>query len=41
VSVILSVNSLTGQTPQRIFTVHSLEDADLRNDVPFKGLDNE
>jgi len=41
VSVISSVNSPTGQTPQRIFTVDSLEDADLRNDVPFGGLDDE
>ena len=31
----LSVNSPTGQTPQRSFTVDSLKDADLRNDVPF------
>jgi len=30
VSVILSVNSPTGQTPQRTFTVNSLKDADLR-----------
>jgi len=29
VSVTLSVNSPTGQTTQRIFTVHSLKDADL------------
>jgi len=35
VSVTLSVNSPTGQTPQRIFTVYSLKDADLRKDVPF------
>jgi len=41
VSVTLSVNSPTGQTPQRIFTVDSLNDADLRKDVPFGGLDNE
>jgi len=34
-SVTLSVNSPTGQTPQRIFTVDSLTDADLRKDVPF------
>ena len=40
VSVILSVNSPTGQTPQRIFTVDSLKDADLRKDVPFGGLDD-
>jgi len=33
VSVTLSVNSPTGQTPQRIFTVDSLTDADLRKDV--------
>jgi len=31
----LCVNSPTGQTPQRIFTVDSLKDADLRKDVPF------
>ena len=31
----------TGQTPQHIFTVDSLKDADLRKDVPFGGLDNE
>jgi len=31
----------TGQTPQRIFTVDSLKDADLCKDVPFGGLDNE
>jgi len=41
VSVTLSVNSLTGQTPQRIFTVDSLKDADLRKDVSFGGLDDE
>jgi len=35
VSVTLSVNSPTGQTPQRIFTVDSIKDADLRKDVPF------
>ena len=35
VSVTLSVNSPTGQTPQQIFTVDSLKDADLRKDVPF------
>jgi len=40
-SVTLSVNSPKGQTPQRIFTVDSLKNADLRKDVPFKGLDNE
>jgi len=34
-SVTLFVNSPTGQTPQRIFTVNSLKDADLRKDVPF------
>jgi len=27
--------------PQRIFTVDSSKDADLRNDVPFGGLDDE
>jgi len=41
VSVTLSVNSPTGQTHQRIFTVDSLKDADLRKDVPFGGLDDE
>ena len=40
-SVTLSVNSPTCQTPQRIFTVDSLKDADLRKDVPFGGLDDE
>jgi len=35
VSVTLSVISPTGQTPQQIFTVDSLKDADLRKDVPF------
>ena len=39
--VTLSVNSPTGQTPQRIFTFDSLKDADLRKDVPFGGLDDE
>ena len=41
VSVTLSVNSPTGQTPQRIFTLDSLKDADLRNDMPFGSLDDE
>ena len=41
VSVTLSVNSPTGQTPQRIFTVDSLKDADLRKNVSFGGLDDE
>jgi len=41
VSVTLSVNSPTGQTPQRIFTADSLKGADLRKDVPFGGLDDE
>ena len=27
--------------PQRIFTVDSLTDADLRKDVPVRGLDDE
>jgi len=31
----------TGQTPQRIFTADSLKDANLRNDMPFGGLDDE
>ena len=35
VSITLSLNSPTGQTHQRIFTVDSLKDADLRNNVPF------
>jgi len=41
VSVTLSVNSPTDQTPQRIFTVNSVKDADLRKDVPFGGLGDE
>jgi len=41
VSITLSVNSPIGETPQRIFTVDSLKDADLRKDVPFGGLDDE
>ena len=41
VSITFSVNSPTGQTPQRIFTVDNLKDADLRKDVPFEGLDDE
>ena len=41
VSVTLFVNSPTGQTPRRIFTVDSLKDAHLRKDVPFGGLDDE
>jgi len=41
VSVTLSVNSPTGQTPQRIFIVYSLKDAALRKDVPFGDLDDE
>jgi len=41
VSVTLSVNSPTGQTPQRIFTVDSLTDADLREDLSFRGIDDE
>jgi len=35
------VNSPTGQTPQRIFTVDSLKDADLCKDVPFGGISDE
>jgi len=38
VSVTLSVNSPTGQTPQRIFTVDNLKE---RKDVPFGGLDDD
>jgi len=41
VSITLSVNSTTGQSPPRIFTVDSLKDADLRKDVPLGGLDDE
>ena len=41
VSVTLSVNSPTDQTPQQIFTVGILKDADLRKDVPLGGLDDE
>jgi len=41
VSTTVSVNSPTGQTPQWIFAVDSLKDADLRNNVPFGGLDDE
>jgi len=41
VSITLSVNSPTGKTPQRIFTVDSLKDVDLRKDMPFGGLDDE
>jgi len=41
VSITLSLNSPTGQTHQRIFTVDSLKDADLRKNVPFGGHDDE
>jgi len=41
VSVTLSVNSPTGQTPQRIFTADSLKDADLRKDMPLVHLAGE
>jgi len=37
VFVTLSVNSPTGQTPQRIFTVDSFTGADLCKGVPFGG----
>jgi len=40
VSVTLSVNLPKGQTPQRIFTVDSLPDAEYK-DVPLGGLDDE
>ena len=40
-SVTFSENSPTGQTPQRIFIVDSLKDADLRKDVTVGGLDDE
>jgi len=39
VSVTLSVNSPTYQTPQRICAVDNLKDADLYKYVPFGGLD--
>ena len=32
------MNSPTGQTRQRIFTLDGTNDADLRNDVPFGGF---
>ena len=38
VSVTLSVNSPTGQTPQRIFTADSLKDVDLCKDVQNRAL---
>jgi len=38
---LLSVNSPTSQTPQLIFTLDSLKDANLRKDVPFGGLADE
>ena len=41
VCVTLSVNAPTGQTPQQIFTVDSLKNADLCKDVPFEDLDGE
>jgi len=41
VSVTLSVNSPTGQTPQWIFTVDSLKDADYAWMCLFVGLDDE
>jgi len=41
VSITLSVNSTTGETPQRILTVDSSKDTNLRKDVPFKGLGDE
>ena len=40
VSITLSVNTPTGQTAQKIFTVDSLKDADLHKGVPFGGLDD-
>ena len=36
-----TVNSPTGQTPQRIFKADNLKDANLRKDVPFGCLDDE
>jgi len=41
VSVTLYVNSPTGQTSQRIFTVDSLKDADLCKDVLLGGFDDD
>jgi len=41
VSVTLSVTLACRSVPQRIFTVDSLADADLRKDVPFGGIDDE
>ena len=39
--VTLSVKTPTGQTPQQSFTGDSLQDTDLRTDVPLGGLDDE
>jgi len=41
VSVTFSVNSPTGHTTQRIFTLDSLKYADLRKDVHFGNLHDE
>jgi len=41
VFVTLSDNLPTRQTPQRIFTVDSLKDADLHKNVLFGGLDDD
>jgi len=41
VSVTLSVNSPTGQIPQRIFTVDSLKRRGFTQGCAFWGLDNE
>jgi len=41
VSVTLCVNSPTGQTPQRIFTVDSLKNVGLCKYVPYGGFDDE
>jgi len=41
VSVTFCQLAYTGQTPQQIFTVDSLKDADLRKGVPFGGLNDE
>jgi len=41
VCVSVTLSNPTGQTSQRIFTVDTLKDVDLRKDVPFGGLDDE
>jgi len=41
VCVCVCPSHFVNSTPQRIFTVDSLKDADLRKDVPFGGLDDD